>query len=101
MTLKILTAIAVATGVLAMSNAAEAGGKKRHGFHGHDHVKSVQHKRHHKHRRYNRRDRHFSIDFGNYHYPSVHSCRRLKKKAYYTGSRYWWKKYQRCINRYY
>lgn len=28
-------------------------------------------------------------------------CHWLKKKAHYTGSRYWWKKYKRCMYRYY
>ncbi|MEM7301316.1 MAG: hypothetical protein AAF468_09560 [Pseudomonadota bacterium] len=36
------------------------------------------------------------------HYGSPYrACRWLKRKARYTGSRYWWKRYRRCIRAYY
>lgn len=95
MTMKIVTAIAVAASVLVMSNAAEAGGK-RNGIHASDSFHSVQHKRHHKRGGFKR---HFYFD--HYGYNPGHACRRLKRKAYYTGSRYWWKRYRHCMNRYY
>lgn len=33
--------------------------------------------------------------FHGYHWGG--SCHWLKRKAYRTGSRYWWKKYKRCL----
>ena len=97
MTIKIVTAIAVAASVLAMSSVAEAGGK-RHGFNSSDSFQTVGHKRHGK-RRHSKRHFHFSDHFYDGHRP-YRTCRRLKRKAYYTGSRYWWKKYRRCASRY-
>ena len=29
------------------------------------------------------------------------SCHWLKRKARRTGSRYWWRRYYRCVDRYY
>ena len=46
-----------------------------------------------------RRHRHRHFRFHGYwdHYPVYyHGCYWLKKKAYRTGSRYWWKRYKRC-----
>lgn len=82
MTMKTVTAIALAASVLAMSGAAEAGGKKRHFKHGGHGI-------------------HFIFDQDYYGHKPRRSCRWLKRKAYYSGSRYWWKRYRRCVNRYY
>lgn len=30
----------------------------------------------------------------------AHSCHGLKKKAHYTGKKYWWNRYYSCIGRY-
>lgn len=30
-----------------------------------------------------------------------HRCHWLKKKALFTGKRYWWKRYHRCLDFYY
>lgn len=81
MTLKLITALTVAASVLASVSIAEAGGKHkgRHGggkhFHGH-----VWH------------------DYNDYR--PYHNCRYYLKKARYTGSHYWFKKYRRCIGYY-
>lgn len=50
-------------------------------------------KRHHRNHRY----WHGYNDFGSYHYGG--NCRYYKKKARWSGSRYWWKKYRRCMRR--
>jgi hypothetical protein len=58
------------------------GGFRRHGFH---------HRRHHF---YGPRFYVAPV----YGYNS--GCRWLKRKALYTGSHYWWRRYQRCRNDY-
>ena len=80
MTIKILTAVTVAASVLAGASVAEAG-NKRHGYgHGNHH------------------NNHYWG--GYYEYEPTYNCRYFFRKARHTGSRYWWKKYNRCISRY-
>ncbi len=111
MSKKLAAAIAVAAGVLIMPNMAQANGVvsnlqsisnigqvhqiKNNGHHNH---RRARHNRHKKHRHFGG---HFYFGHDYYGRPSYHSCRRLKRRAYATGSRYWWKRYRRCMNRNY
>lgn len=88
MTLKILTAVALATTVFAVSTAAEAG--KRHG----GGIKKHRNFHHGGHIRF-----HDHWD-GGYGYYEPANCHYFFRKARHTGSRYWWKKYRICISRY-
>ncbi|MEM9331677.1 MAG: hypothetical protein AAGA53_10145 [Pseudomonadota bacterium] len=82
MTRKIITAVAVAASVLATVSVAEAGGKNKGRHFGGKHFYG-----------------HVWHDY--YGHRPVHNCRYFLKKAQYTGSPYWFKKYRRCINVYY
>ena len=98
MTMKIITAIAVASSVLVMSNVAEAGSRAP-GVYGGEFVQKIGHKRHRKHRHAKHG---LFYDHGYYYgHNPYRACRWLKRKARYTGSHYWWKRYQRCMDRYF
>ncbi len=103
MTTKIVTAIVLAASVLVVSSAAEAG-QRRHGGHKVErHNKHFnKHNRHNRHDRWNKHRRHHNGHFGIYfgYEDPYELCAYYKRKAYHTGSRYWWKKYKRCIRRY-
>ena len=43
--------------------------------------------------------KHFKFHYG--YYPGYRSCYWLKKKAIYTGSKYWWHRYKECKFFYY
>ena len=45
--------------------------------------------------------KHFKHYGGQYGYGYGKRCYWLKKKAYRTGSHYWWAKYKRCMYRFY
>ncbi len=82
MNTKTVTALAVAASVLALSTAAEAGGK-RHGRHfGNNHI-------------YFSWGGHRDYD---HDFRSSPRCRYFFRKARRTGHRHWWKKYRRCIS---
>lgn len=91
MTAKTITAITLAVGTMFIAASADAGTKKHdHGrnYHGHDH------------------GHHYNYDRGHYGFhawghDTYRSCSYYKKKARYTDSSYWWKKYKRCVVRYY
>ena len=113
--IKFITPIAVAASVLSMPTVSKAAGIFNNVQAVSDAGQVIQikesrrrdrgrarHKRHNRKHRHNRHvGGHFFFDHdlhGDYPY---RSCRRLKRKAYYTGSHYWWKKYRICMrNRY-
>ena len=116
---KLVTAIAVATGILLMPNMAMAGGTfssvksiqnqgsviqvketRRNGRGVRKHRK-LRKKGHGHHNRHRHAGGHFFFDYDYYGDHAYRSCRYLKRKARYSGSRYWWKKYRRCMNRHY
>ncbi len=114
MSKSIVAAIAIATSILIAPNGAQAGGLigSQQSLTTLNQVQQVKQSRRHKKRnfRHNRHNRHRNHRHagGNYffggHYFDGHSyrtCRRLKRKAYHTGSRYWWNKYHRCMDRNY
>ncbi|MGI9350930.1 MAG: hypothetical protein ACR2O3_05155 [Rhizobiaceae bacterium] len=86
MTFKILKVFAVAASVLAVSSASEAGGK-RHGSGYNKHG-------------YGYHVRPYDYGHGGYGYYQPENCHYYFRKARYTGSHHWWKKYRRCISRY-
>ncbi|MCB1493818.1 MAG: hypothetical protein KDJ77_18780 [Rhodobiaceae bacterium] len=94
-TKSILAATAMAVTVVAGSAGAEAG-QMNQGFNGTDaQVITIGHKHHWK--------KHHKWHNGGYIVISdpYRSCHFLKKKARYTGSRYWWNQYRLCVNGYY
>lgn len=68
------------TAMIGSADVAEAGGKK--GFHFKFHAP------------------HYKVWHGHKHYYGG-GCFWLKKKARRTGKGYWWKRYHRCMDRYY
>lgn len=102
---KFITTIAVAAGILIAPNVAQAAGTFSNvkAINDAGQVIQVKQSRRHNRRHHNRHaGGRFFFDH-NFHgdYP-YRSCSRLKRKAFYTGSNYWWKKYRRCMsNRYY
>jgi len=91
MTAKTIAAIAIAAGTLLTAASAEAGtGGNKMYYNGYGHGGYFHH--------YDRP--YFGIWVGEYE-GYGHQCAYYKKKARYTGSHFWWKKYKRCIVRYY
>lgn len=81
MTIKTVTALAVAASVLALSTAAEAGNKSHGRHYGNGHIQFFW-----------GGHRHFDHIF------ESPRCRYFFRKARRTGHRHWWKKYRRCIS---
>jgi len=94
MTAKTIAAIALAASTLLITATAEAGSR--------DHGNKNHYRSQHHHRNWNHND-HDRHGFGIYvsDYRSHKTCGYYKWKAYDTGYRYWWRKYERCIVRYY
>ena len=102
------TFFALGIGALALANfstSARADGSE-YGFKGEGFVVQIGSK--HRHRRLHGfplghneyyGDNYFGGDFGGDHYYDE-ACRYYKQKARWTGRRYWWKKYRRCMRQY-
>lgn len=112
MTTKLVTAIAIAAGVLIMPNVAQANGATA-GLQGMENVSQIEqvkdtrkrnrgrahrNRHHNKHRKFGG---HFYVQHDFYGHNPYRSCRSLKRKARHTGSRFWWRKYRNCMERYY
>ena len=97
MTRKFLTAMSLAVGIVAIGasqSAAEAGTRGHGGFHGGWHDDYGRFERSY-HRPYKKRH------YGLYGYDNFSpNCHRYLKKARWTGHRYWWRKYNRCMHAY-
>jgi hypothetical protein len=106
---KLITAIAVATGVLIMPNTSLAAGLVGAMASVENAGQIIQIKetrrrkpgrsRNQRHNRHNRNAGghfYFGPDFFDGHI--YRACRQLKRKARYTGSRYWWNQYRRCMD---
>ncbi len=95
---QVMTVLALGIGAVALTNtssSAQASGWGT-GIQGEGLVLQVGHK--HKHRRHG--GIYFSFGGGhldNHYYGE--NCRYYKRKARWTGRRYWWKKYRRCMYR--
>ncbi|MEP0943836.1 MAG: hypothetical protein ABJH63_07700 [Rhizobiaceae bacterium] len=107
---KLITVIAVAASVLIMPNVSAAAGTFSNAQAFNDSAQVIQIKetrqrnrgraRHN--RKHNRKHSrhvggHFFFDHDYHGGYAHHSCRRLERKAYRTGSRYWWNKYRFCM----
>lgn len=96
MTAKSIAAIALAASTMLVAATADAGtGKNSYGnrYNGHSYGS-----KYHGHR-YGHGHGYFDIHV--WDHDSYRSCGYFKRKAHYTGSSYWWKKYKRCIVSYY
>ena len=100
MTVKTIAAIAFAASTLLISASAEAGNRHGDNYGGN---RGGYHERHHNHYRWDRHHHYATPYFGFYvsDFEPYQACRYLEKKARHTGSHYWWRKYKRCIIRYY
>jgi len=89
-TLMTIAALGIgAISLAAMTTDAEAG--RKHGWGGHDshHGKVFRHG-------------HRNFRFGHvYGWFNGHNCRYYRNKARWTGKRFWWRKYNRCMDRFY
>lgn len=97
MTKKILSTIAFAVGILAVTSTAEANNMRTGTIVADNTFEVIQIKNKHrgnKHRRHNRHWGHGHFEF------RPHGCGYFYRKARRTGSRYWWRKYDRCVDRY-
>lgn len=111
MSKSIVAAIAIAAGVLMAPNGAQAAGpigNQQALFEANQVVQIKQTRRHkkrhvrkHRHRNHRHVGGHFFFGHGYHDRPYYRSCRFLKRKAYRTGSRYYWRKYRNCMDRYY
>ena len=102
----ITLAAAAIVGAVALSTTASAGTTGgAQGFQNADLVIKVGHKHRKRFKRFRRHKRHFhghwnyGYGFNNHGY-GFHGCGYFYRKAKWTGSRYWWRKYNRCV-RYY
>ena len=99
-TKEIAIAAAIA-GAIALSAPASAGTAGTSGFQNADLVVKVGHNGGKRFKRFRRHNRHWGHGFhyghGFKHY-GYRGCGYFYKKAKWTGSRYWWKKYNRCIH---
>ena len=104
-------AISIATGILLAPHSVLAAGPTSHqqSVSETSQVVQVKESRRIK-KRFGRRHRHghrrhigghFYFDHGYYDRPFYRSCRHLKRKAYRTGFRYWWKRYRNCMYHHY
>jgi len=114
MNLKLLAPWVAVIAVLALAGASEpaqARGHGGHGGHGHGHMgaggwaprfSSVRQFSSHRHFavRHFRHHRRFAF-VGVYPYTYGDGCYWLKRRAVYTGSSYWWRRYSACRHGYY
>ena len=96
MTKKILTAVAIAVGVLTMAPAAQANNMRTGTIVADSTFEVVQIRDRHGRNRHNRHHRHFG--HGHFEF-QAQGCGYFYRKARRTGSRYWWNKYERCADR--
>ena len=101
MTKKILTAVAIAVGVLTAAPAAQANNMRIGPVVADNTFEVIQVKnkgghRHGRHNQHNRHNRHFGHGYFEYH---AQGCGYFYRKARRTGSHYWWSKYERCVDR--
>lgn len=97
MTKKILTAIALTVGIVSIGSTAQAGNFRSAAIFADNGFEIIEVKNKHggkKHRKHNRHWGHGHFEF------KPHGCGYYYRKARRTGSRYWWKKYDRCVDRY-
>ncbi|MCB1493344.1 MAG: hypothetical protein KDJ77_16390 [Rhodobiaceae bacterium] len=95
-TKSLVAAVAVAASIFAATGDADAR-DRGHGARNHAAV-TLKHRGHDRHWNGHGRWGHGGyIYVGNPH----RSCHFLKKKARYTGSRYWWNQYRLCVDGYY
>lgn len=103
MIIKTLSALAVAIGMLIATAPAQAGSSpigisvQKADFETSSLIKVGLKQAHHrkfKRSRRGYRHRHFNFGHGWYGY---RGCGHLYRKARWTGSRYWWKQYRRCV----
>ena len=98
MNTKTLAIAAAIAGAIAFAAPASAGSASANGFQNADLVVKVGHNGGKRFKRF-RRHKHWGYGYGFKHYGyGFHGCGYFYKKAKWTGSRYWWKKYNRCIH---
>jgi len=96
MTAKTIAAIALAASTMLIAATADAGTSKNnhgHKYNGHNYGHMYDG------RGYGYGHGYFDVHF--WDNGSHRTCGYYKQKARYTGSSYWWKKYKRCVVRYY
>ncbi len=89
MNAKTVAALVLTASTLLGAVSAQAGGN------GGNHNQSYNH-HNFKHKHYRP---HFRFHVGEY--GRARDCRYFERKAYYTDSPYWWRKYKSCVIRYY
>ena len=106
MNTKTIAIAAAIAGAIALASPASAGTSGAAGFQNADLVVKVGHNGGKRFKRFRGHKRHFGYGWGHghgfKHYGyGYHGCGYFYKKAKWTGSRYWWKKYRRCTHGYY
>ncbi len=113
MNLKFVASGVAALAMLAFASASEPAQARGHGGHGHGHAhmgaggwaprfSSARQFSSHRHfavRRF-RHHRRFTV-VGAYPYAYGDGCYWLRRRALYTGSSYWWRRYYACRHGYY
>jgi hypothetical protein len=104
MNCKLLTSSVAALALLALAGAAQPALAKGHGSHGghggHFHGMGQFSRPHHVFVHRFRHHRRFAV-VGLYPYAYGDGCYWLKRRALYTGSPYWWRRYYACRHGYY
>ncbi|MEP1208156.1 MAG: hypothetical protein ABJM29_00330 [Rhizobiaceae bacterium] len=111
MSKSIVAAIAITAGVLIAPMNAQAAGPigNQQALTETSQVQQIKQSHRHKKRIFRKKHRrghrhvggHFFFGHDYHDRPYYRSCRYLKRKAYRTGSRHWWRKYRRCMDRNY
>ncbi len=96
MTKKLLTTIAFAVGILSIASTAEANNMRIGPVVTDNTFEVIQIKNKHRGKKH-RRHRHWG---GGHFEFRPQGCGYFYRKARRTGSPYWWKKYDRCVDRY-
>lgn len=101
MNTKTIAIAAAIAGAIALASPASAGSATTTGFQNADLVVNVGHNGGKRFKRF-RHGRHFGWHRGyrhgfKHHGYGYRGCGYFYRKAKWTGSRYWWKKYNRCI----
>ena len=111
MNLKFVASGVAALAMLTFASASEPAQARGHGGHGHSHmgaggwaprfssVRQFSSPRHFAARRF-RHHRRFAF-VGAYPYAYGDGCYWLKRRAAYTGSSFWWRRYYACRHGYY
>ena len=103
MNTKTIAIAAAIAGAIALSAPANAGTASANGFQNADLVVKVGHNGGKRFKRFRGHKRHFGYGFhyghGYKHYGyGYRGCGYFLKKAKWTGSRYWWKQYRKCVH---